>query len=55
MKIWKDINEAIKPTEVPKKLWGFESEMKKKPNFEHSTKRDKKVRKKKGKYYDNKR
>lgn len=36
-KVWKDANEVIKQTEVPKKLWKFECEMKKKPKFEHIT------------------
>ena len=36
MKVYKDIDEVIKLTEVPKKLWEYEKEMKKKPNFEHS-------------------
>lgn len=34
MKVYKDIDEVIKPTEVPKKLWEYEKEMKKKPNFD---------------------
>ena len=33
-KVWKDANEVVKQTEVPKKLWKFECEMKKKPKFE---------------------
>ncbi len=36
MKVYKDIDEAIKPTEVPRELWKYENEMKKKPKFEHS-------------------
>lgn len=36
MKVYKDIDEVIKPTEVPKELWKYESEMKKKPNFERN-------------------
>lgn len=45
MKVYKDIDEAIKPTEVPKRLWEYEREMKKKPNFEH-IKESKKSKKK---------
>ena len=33
MKVYKDIDEVIKPTEVPRELWKYENEMKKKPNF----------------------
>ena len=35
MKVYKDIDEVIKPTEVPRELWKYEKEMRKKPNFEH--------------------
>lgn len=34
MKVYKDISEVIKLTEVPKNLWKYEDEMKKKPNFD---------------------
>lgn len=34
MKVYKDIDEVIKTTEVPKKLWEYEKEMKKKPKFD---------------------
>lgn len=34
MKVYKDIDEVIKPTEVPKKLWEYEKEMRKKPKFD---------------------
>ena len=34
MKVYKDIDEVIKPTEVPKELWEYEKEMKKKPKFD---------------------
>lgn len=33
MKVYKGIDEVIKPTEVPKKLWEYKNEMKKKPKF----------------------
>ena len=46
MKVYKDIDEVIKPTEVPKKLWEYEKEMKKKPNFEKSKNKEEKPRKK---------
>ena len=36
MKVYKDIDEVIKPTEVPKEFWEYESEMKKKENLELS-------------------
>ena len=35
MKVYKDIDEVIKPTEVPKELWKMEEEMKKIPNLDH--------------------
>ena len=38
MKVYKDIDEVIKPTEVPRELWEYEKEMKKKPNFDKSKK-----------------
>ena len=44
MKVYKDIDEVIKPTEVPKKLWEYEKEMKKKPKFDKV-----KINKKEGK------
>lgn len=31
-KVYKDFDEVVKPTRVPKKLWKYEDEMKKKPN-----------------------
>lgn len=31
MKVWKDVDEVIKPTRVPKELWKMENEMKEKP------------------------
>lgn len=34
MKVYKDIDEVIKPTEVPRELWEYENEMKKKPKFD---------------------
>ncbi|MEG1871004.1 MAG: hypothetical protein RR835_12280 [Peptostreptococcaceae bacterium] len=34
-KVYKDIDEVIKPTRVPRKLWKIENEMKKKPNYDH--------------------
>lgn len=46
MKVYKDIDEVIKPTEVPKKLWEYENEMKKKPKFEKSKNKEEKPRKK---------
>ena len=46
MKVYKDIDEVIKPTEVPKKLWEYEKEMKKKPNFDKMKKKEGKHRKK---------
>nr|WP_288306009.1 hypothetical protein [uncultured Romboutsia sp.] len=39
-KVWKDANEIIKQAEVPKKLWKFECEMKKKPKFEKYKKKE---------------
>ncbi len=52
MKVYKDIDEVIKPTEVPKELWKMEEEMKKIPNFDHITKVGKKFRKIKKKNYN---
>ena len=43
MKVYKDIDEVIKPTEVPRELWKYEKEMKKKTNFD-------KIKKKEGKH-----
>lgn len=40
MKVYKDIDEVIKPTRVPKQLWEYENEMKKKPNFDKCKKKD---------------
>ncbi len=33
MKVYKDFDDVIKPTEVPKKLWKYENLMKEKPKF----------------------
>ena len=41
MKVYKDIDEVIKPTEVPRELWKYEKEMKKKPKFDKFKKRRK--------------
>lgn len=49
MKVYKDIDEVIKPTEVPKKLWEYEKEMKKKPNFDKVKINLKNINKKEGK------
>ena len=46
MKVYKDIDEVIKPTEVPKRLWEFEKEMKRKSNFRKSKNKEEKPRKK---------
>lgn len=48
-KVWKDANEVVKQTEVPKKLWKFECEMKKKPKFDKSKINFKNIKKKEGK------
>lgn len=48
-KVWKDANEIIKQAEVPKKLWKFECEMKKKPKFEKVEINLKNINKKEGK------
>lgn len=34
MKVYKDFDEVIKPTRIPKRLWEYENEMRKKPNFD---------------------
>ena len=49
MKVYKDIDEVIKPTEVPKKLWEYEREMKKKPKFDKVKINLKNINKKEGK------
>ena len=49
MKVYKDIDEVIKPTEVPKKLWEYENEMKKKPKFDKCKINLKNINKKEGK------
>ena len=46
MKVYKDIDEVIKPTEVPRELWEYEKEMKKKPNFDKMKKKEGKPHKK---------
>lgn len=46
MKIYKDIDEVMKPTEVPRELWKYENEMKKKPKFDHITGVGKKAKRK---------
>ena len=48
-KVWKDVDEVIKQTEVPKELWKFECEMKKKPKFEKVEINSKNINKKEGK------
>ncbi len=50
MKVYKDFDKVIKPTRVPKKLWEYENEMKKKPK-----KWDEKISANKGGDYGNKR
>ena len=49
MKVYKDIDEVIKPTEVPKKLWEYEKEMKKKPKFDKVKINKRNLNKKEGK------
>ena len=44
MKVYKDIDEVIKPTEVSKRLWEYENEMKKKPNFDKMKRKEGKPR-----------
>lgn len=34
MQVYKDFDDVVKPTEVPKKLWKYEDGMKQKPNFD---------------------
>ena len=46
MKVYKDIDEVIKPTEVPEELWEYEKEMKKKPKFDKCKNKEEKTRKK---------
>ena len=49
MKVYKDIDEVIKPTDVPKELWEYEKEMKKKPKFDKYKINFKNTNKKEGK------
>ena len=44
MKVYKDFDKVIKPTRVPKELWKYENEMKKKPNFDKCNKKEGKTR-----------
>ncbi|MGX4600261.1 hypothetical protein [Faecalimicrobium sp. JNUCC 81] len=44
-KVYKDFDEVVKPTRVPKKLWLYEDEMKKKPKkWDECNKKDKSKR-----------
>ena len=43
MKVYKDFDKVIKPTRVPKELWKYENEMKKKPNFDKCKKKRRKI------------
>lgn len=49
MKVYKDIDEVIKPTEVPRELWKYEKEMKKKPKFDKVKINKRNLNKKEGK------
>lgn len=49
MKVYKDIDEVIKPTEVPKRLWEYENEMKKKPKFDKCKNKYRNLNNKEGK------
>ncbi len=46
MKVYKDIDKVIKPTIVPKELWEYENEMKKKSKFDKCKKKEEKSLKK---------
>lgn len=51
MKVYKDIDKVIKPTRVPKQLWEYENEMKKKPKkWDENDKSLRKSNKNKGIY-----